>query len=63
MPRYGYLFIAVAFFVTTGAFATTSSTPSVANSITVTMRLDTSKNPVLAMFRPVIGPPRDFSSC
>ena len=36
MLRYGYLSIAVAFFVTTGAFATTSSTPGVINSITVT---------------------------
>src|SRR5580658_5194149 len=36
MLRYGYLSVAVAFFVTTGAFATTSSTPGVTNSITVT---------------------------
>ena len=36
MLRYGYLSIAVAFFVTTGAFATTSSALGVTNSITVT---------------------------
>ena len=36
MLRYDYLALAVAFFVTTGAFGTPSSTPGVTNSITMT---------------------------